>query len=570
MFSYLNPLPHLPDHYPGPHKVGTTEVEIPISDIESTTTIPDSSITTIKFRLYYPTAQNAKSDRPIYWVQDPQKESNDAFASFLGADTGVMSYVTKGGLSMWNHAKIPAIRDAPLLPTSQEQKHPVCFFSHGLGGNFNTYSSICGTLASCGIVCIAPEHRDGSAPVTFVRNAKGQIESTVSYKKVSHQPTPEMLNARNTQLRSRLWELDLLYAATTALNSGKIFTNYAVIGNEKDNESWKQTSKTFARSLNLGSGQVTWAGHSFGATTMTQFVKSVFYHKSLPEAPSSDSNSESRWDWRPLLQCTSDSPLVKQITPESPIALLDLWTMPLRGDTTKWLWEHPMPCYHRESISADSKAPNMVSIISAEFYKWTDLLNRTRAVLARNPPGALEAFQSKKPDEKSAAPAAAGDTRPQAPVPELSKLTSETEQTMSQARKSSLQPPSADLSRSPSPSQSQSHSEASSPRSSATSLAPSMHNEKTPSTNEPHFYLVPQSAHLSQSDFGVLFPNLTKYVMKAIEPEKTIELNVRAILAVMKGRGLHVDSLLKGADEDQILSGEAKEARWVRVPLVDG
>ena len=97
-----------------------------------------------------------------------------------------------------------------------------------------------------------------------------------------------------------------------------------------------------------------------------------------------------------------------------------------------------------------------------------------------------------------------------------------------------------------------------------------MHNEKTPSTNEPHLYLVPQSAHLSQSDFGVLFPNLTKYVMKAIEPEKTIELNVRAILAVMKGRGLHVDSLLKGADEDQILSGEAKEARWVRVPLVDG
>jgi len=42
-------------------------------------------------------------------------------------------------------------------------------FSHGLGGTRNSYSHLVGSLASHGTVVFAIEHRDGSAPTTFIR-----------------------------------------------------------------------------------------------------------------------------------------------------------------------------------------------------------------------------------------------------------------------------------------------------------------------------------------------------------------------------------------------------------------
>src|SRR4051794_15488185 len=67
------------------------------------------------------------------------------------------------------HIKIPAYGDAPLLnaPTTS-RRWPVVIFSHGLGGSRTAYSHIVGSIASYGAVVIAPEHRDGSGPVSFV------------------------------------------------------------------------------------------------------------------------------------------------------------------------------------------------------------------------------------------------------------------------------------------------------------------------------------------------------------------------------------------------------------------
>jgi hypothetical protein len=77
--------------------------------------------------------------------------------------------------------------------------------------------------------------------------------------------------------------------------------------------------------------------------------------------------------------------------------------------------------------------------------------------------------------------------------------------------------------------------------------------------------------------------------MKAQDPQKTIELNVRAILAVMRGRGLEVENFQPMAQLaskskskskckqpapepekdilDSILTKEGVEDRFVRLPL---
>lgn len=78
---------------------------------------------------------------------------------------------------------------------------------------------------------------------------------------------------------------------------------------------------------------------------------------------------------------------------------------------------------------------------------------------------------------------------------------------------------------------------------------------------EPNFFYVHNSAHLNQSDFGVLFPWLTKKVFGSAEPERVLRLNMRAILQVLRvnnvpiGRTSSVD-LVDGAPETKMAEGD--------------
>ncbi|KEF56942.1 uncharacterized protein A1O9_07132 [Exophiala aquamarina CBS 119918] len=553
MISYLNPVPSLPEPF-GPHKVGTSEWEIPVSEIASSAPSTDSTISTIKFRLYYPTLPTETSGS-IKWLPPPQSQWIEAYSSFLGAGARLASFISALP-SLIKYTTIPAIPDAPLLPRTASSKYPLVVFSHGLGGNFNTYSSVCAALASFGIVCAAPEHRDGSAPISLIRSSSGQHTSSIPYQKHSHSPTPDVLNARNAQLRIRLWEMELLSTVLLSLNTGKTFTNYAA------SPSQREPLPSLSQTLDLQPGHITWAGHSFGAATTVQFVKSVYYHEHLPSLVGT--GYEDNRDWRPLYTPAKNSELVEQITPDSPVALLDLWTMPLRGDVTQWLWEKPLPCYDRRP-SSEKDNTNVVAVISTEFHKWTELLSRTKAALSNRPAEAIKEFDRAKSD----CSASSDDERSTMSTPPgKAPLPFPDEET----------PPSSTTS-STEPSRTSSPSPASTP---------------PPTTAEPTapaLYLIPDSAHLSQSDFGLLFPNLTRYLMKAHDPQKTIELNVRAILAVMRGRGLEVENFQPASEStsgksksksksqqqpppetekaalDSILSEEGVEARFVRLPL---
>ncbi|ERF70009.1 hypothetical protein EPUS_03561 [Endocarpon pusillum Z07020] len=472
MFSSLNPVPSFP-RYRGPLSVGTSEYEILISDISSTSKVPDPTISTIKFRTFYPTQSTEDEDFSARWLPEPQKEWVQAYCDFLNAPPKIASFFSHIPIPL-RYTTIPANRDASFLSKGPSARWPVLIFSHGLGGSCNAYSHLLGSLASCGVVCIAPEHRDQSAPVSLIRQVDGSTK-VVRYKKMSHDPSPEVLSQRNEQLRVRLWELELLYTALSSLNNGENLKNLA-----------DTSAPSMSGKLDLGPSKVAWAGHSFGAATVVQFVKSVFWHQTVPETAS---ERRSRSMFQSLYTPAENSPLKEQITPQSPVVLLDLWTMPLRGDETLWLWEKPLPCYTGD----EQPKNNVLAIMSEQFYNWTSLLERMKAVLSKNP---------------------------------------------------------AEQERSRGSSGTKSHG--------------------------PRLFYSPNTAHLSQSDFGVLFPWATKKWLRAEEPERTLLLNTRAILQLLRENQISVEGIKmeENAEGDEltlndelILAEHGNIQGWVPVPI---
>ena len=299
-------------------------------------------------------------------------------------------------------------------------------FSHGLGGTSSTYSQLVGSLSSHGIVVVAPEHRDGSAPITYTRDEAGRLQSPIKYRHISHNPTPDVLDARAEQLKIRLWEIGLFYDLLGRLAAGQAVTN--LNKSSSDLTMFKSMLDIYCP------GDMTWAGHSFGAASMVQFVKSNFYR---PES-SNDAT------YKPLYIPRQDSELSRQITPKSVVALLDIWTLSLTHEGTRWLLEKPLPCYSDTEKSSDT---SVVTILSEGFYKWHANLKRTKEI-----------------------------------------------------------------------------------------LSPKGHRN----LHTPHLFYAESSAHFSQSDFGVLFPWLTRFAFKAKDPERILRLNVRAILEVMRRNGKEV------------------------------
>lgn len=338
-------------------------------------------------------------------------------------------------------------------------------FSHGLGGNRHAYSHIAGSMASHGVVVFCPEHRDGSAAVTFIRDPAVQdkyfsrnSKRSVPYIKIPHDQNEETWGQRNKQLKTRLWELGLIHEAILDIDTGRGLHNLA------SNSSDSHLSQ-LANKLNVQEpGSIIFAGHSFGAATMVQFLKSTYY----ADTPALKAME------KPLFVPASDSRLRAQITPKNILVLLDMWCFPLISPMTSALYSLPLPAY----ADNDPEAPGGAAILAIEsetFVKWTEHLHTKSRILS--------------PD-------------PDSPV----------------VQASAFERPGSGM--------------------------------RLP---EPNFFYVVNSAHLNQSDFGVLFPWLTKKIFGAEQPERALRLNVRAMLQLLRTQDVPVartwvGDLIDGAD----------------------
>ncbi len=82
--SRLSPVPGFPE-YTGPHKVGTIDVELPVSELDCPSPSPDENISTVQYRIFYPCQPDAKGKKNVNWLPAPQRGYISAYTKFLGA-----------------------------------------------------------------------------------------------------------------------------------------------------------------------------------------------------------------------------------------------------------------------------------------------------------------------------------------------------------------------------------------------------------------------------------------------------------------------------------------------------
>lgn len=83
-FSKMSPVPAFPE-YTGPYKVGTMDVEIPVSELQSPSPAPSNAegIETMQFRVFYPAVAESDEKR-INWLPAPQRQHVAAYTQFIG------------------------------------------------------------------------------------------------------------------------------------------------------------------------------------------------------------------------------------------------------------------------------------------------------------------------------------------------------------------------------------------------------------------------------------------------------------------------------------------------------
>ncbi|KAK4219181.1 platelet-activating factor acetylhydrolase, isoform II-domain-containing protein [Rhypophila decipiens] len=491
LFDRLSPVPSFPA-YTGPYKVGTIDVELPISRLTSPSPAPEGAedIHTVLFRVYYP-AISSSDDRPITWLPAPQRLHLNFYTQFLGL--GPLAAELFSFLPRYLHyITIPVHKNADLLPPpagSESRRWPTIIFSHGLGGSRNAYSHLAGSLASHGVVVICPEHRDGTAIVSLVRNPESTLFLKLPSKvfpciRIPHSDSPEIWAARDKQMRIRLWELGLIHEAILAVDRGDFHILHFNMNETTPGTALSQ----FRGKLDIQEpGKIIFGGHSFGAATVIQLLKSTYY---VDRPQVSDMAA-------PFFTPSKDSAIRRQITEKTPSFLLDTWCFPLLSTAAKPLADLPLPVYDHSKPSSAPGGKAILAVGSEGFFKWKKHLHYTARFLSADPTEktvSAESFVIKGSEEEN-------------------KDGAEQRQ-----------------------------------------------------LSEPHFFYVKDSAHLGQSDFGLLFPWLTKKVFQGKNPERVMRLNVRAVLQFLRENS--VSSLAKTGPKDLVEGGaptpEGEKAAVVR------
>lgn len=92
-FSRLSPIPTFPE-YTGPYKVGTVDVEIPVTDLNAPSPAPPNAvdIPTVQFRIFYPAVP--ESEKPIPWLPNPQRRHVSAYTKFVGVGSTLSDIIS--------------------------------------------------------------------------------------------------------------------------------------------------------------------------------------------------------------------------------------------------------------------------------------------------------------------------------------------------------------------------------------------------------------------------------------------------------------------------------------------
>ncbi|KAK9238623.1 platelet-activating factor acetylhydrolase [Lipomyces kononenkoae] len=363
--------------YPGPFTVGSVEVEIPAPWPAEYSAI-ETAVETLQFRIFYPAnVQDPAKEKNPFWFPEGRREYLKNYVTFSGRSSMLASVISR--IPFVTDVTLPCLSNVPLLEPPKDHKWPIVMFSHGLGGTRNAYSQFCGSLASHGHIVVAPEHRDKSAPVSYVRDFSAQ---TNLRKEVKYQRMTEISEAarilRTYQLVQRVREIVSIVKVLLENN-----IELVPIGETSPiefNWSFVETRRE----------KVLYAGHSFGAATAVVLVKGVyrlleFLH--LNESDVTASNS------------TGSEEIVTSVTLDGPIDRTDEFLRPHPSPAILLLDPWCIPIY--QTMGIPLTVPTIV-IMSQVFHAWSanmslvyQLLSNSGCLPATPPPPKVHLFLTK-------------------------------------------------------------------------------------------------------------------------------------------------------------------------------
>ncbi|KAL7947527.1 platelet-activating factor acetylhydrolase, isoform II domain-containing protein [Trichoderma barbatum] len=268
-----SPLPE----YSGRYHVGAVDVEIALQEPRrlSGTVFKDSGRPafehkTTLFTVYYPVDKRVREHRRRHdWIERPIGLTAAGYAKLAHVNNFIVRPIFT--FALWAIAggiTIPAKVDVPLLGASDAEPFPVMVFSHGDASSRTDYTHFVGEMASRGYVVAAVEHRDGSCPGSLMK-IKGQDDTQIlHFKEAELLSDPPMDAERYKREQLALRDAEILDTVNIlrAINSGKgedIFS--------RNSRSEGSDLRDWAGRLDFGN--LTIAGHSFGATGALQALK---------------------------------------------------------------------------------------------------------------------------------------------------------------------------------------------------------------------------------------------------------------------------------------------------------
>ncbi len=267
---------------PYTHQEGGTTQEILTAD-------------TVLVTIFYPTehSKDGNHGRALDWLEAPKLRSIGGLLKYAGIPKYLAVPILLPAYSVVSQ-KLPATIDAPLASSTSADGFPVAVFSHGMGGTRTTYSAYCSSLAACGIVVAAVEHRDGSGASTTIHHptgndtqpsssgffrwlsggSSGNVENKLYVRPADVDGKPEPLEFRAAQVEMRLREVLAALDILTDVNAGKALVESCTRSQRDDAKTRERRSEilsAFAGKLALKDPWL--IGHSFGGATAIQALR---------------------------------------------------------------------------------------------------------------------------------------------------------------------------------------------------------------------------------------------------------------------------------------------------------